>query len=805
MNITPHPQRPTFTQAQLLQARYCGRVTEAMRRARREIPSFPIDNVTPDVLSDRDDGVFVEAEPRDGGYRVHVTIADVAAHISAGSPLATAAWQRAFTVYGPGWIDSMFPKMLEENLSLEHGQERLGLTVTITLDKRFQPLHTNFTPVITRPDSSSYAQAGERMAHDPQFQLMAEIARGVEEQYFGGREVAWREWNEQPRSRQSRTSYDPQAMQMVATYMLLANSCVAKFFAESGLPFLFRNFDGAAENAHAVYSTQAERHTALEGHGLKGAYCHFTSPIRRAPDYFNALMVHHAVTVLEPMVECLHRVSPTKDAKMLRQVVWDAGPKILSTIYGKADIPPVRMRAALGKLLKEALDAGQLRLDEKLIREAVQQMHFLPLPLKKEALERDAEHINMLSLSPYMREVSRLSERYERSVERIDGVEKYDKNSLQGVSPEAFSAMLSSATHTGDMPRKLFDETIRRLRQGQFDKVKDGASIFIDEPRQNKDVTPEQVKYAHRWHALKREVARRIKHDPAAVNALMERLMRAIQPANLQTLEMALPNGESSAYAENDERIRAALITMDEPGFPTFASPFYSVGHNMRAALSHARYMFLEHFAFNQLQPVEQTAMPNLLYAELDLAPEKKRDLLNRMVREAGAEITLRELPTEAGYLVHIEVKGGEFAVPLHVEAEAESPEDAEKTAIRRMLRHNNFKAVVSRNQGISKDVLDPRTVLEDWVQRSGGTIAFEVPTQQKRGAPQHHAIATMLLNGREQKFHGHGPNVDRAMRAACVKGLQSMGWQLDDTSGRSWVSDVTAIDSPSNKLPART
>ena len=805
MNITSHPQRPSFTQAQLLQARYSGRVTDAMRKARREIPSFPIDNVTPDVLSDRDDGVFVEAEPREGGYRVHVTIADVAAHISAGSPLATAAWQRAFTVYGPGWIDSMFPKMLEENLSLEHGQERLGLTVSITLDKNFQPVHTNFMPVLTRPDNSSYAQAGERIASDPQFKLMADIAHGVEEQYFGGREMAWREWNEQHRSRQSRNSYDPQAMQMVATYMLLANSCVAKFFAESGLPFLFRNFDGEAENAHAVYGTQAERHTALEGQGLKGAYCHFTSPIRRAPDYFNALMVHHAVNVLEPMVASLHRVSPTVDVRLLRQAVWDAGPKILATLYGKPDMPAVRVRAALGKIIHDSLNKNHLKLSDTLMRNAIQQMQFPPLPLSKEELERNAEHINMLSLSPYMREVARLSERYERSVERMDGVELHDKTSLQNVSPESFSAMLLSAAHTGDMPRKLFDEAMRRLRQGQFDKVKDGASVFIEEPHRARDISPVQVKYAHRWHALKREVARRIKHDPAAVNALMERLERAIQPAQLKTLEMPLPNGESSIYAEGDERIRAALITLDEPEFPTFAPPFYSVGHNTRAALSHARYTFLEHFAFNQLQPVEQTAMPNLLYAELDLAPEKKRDLLNRMVREAGAEITLREVPIETGYLAQIEVKGGEFAVPLQVDAEAETAEEAEKTAIRRMLRHNSFKAVVSRNQGISKDVLDPRTVLEDWVARSGGSITFEVPTQHKRGTPQHQVIATMRLAGREQKFHGHGPNVDRAMRAACVKGLQSMGWRLDDTSGRSWVSDVSTPDSPRIKRPQRS
>lgn len=785
-----HLSRPGFSEPQLLQAQNVGEVTDEHRRKRRQIPSYPIDNVGPEVVADRDDGVYVETEHRgDGGYRVHVTIADVAAHVGIGSPLAQAAWQRAFTLYGGSWTDPMFPngplEKLEEKMSLEHNRERLGLTVSITLDKNFKPVHTSFLPVITHPDNSSYQQAHERMLHDPQFQLMADIAEGVKKHHFHGLAVPLDEiFSRRTLRRLQNSPEQMQAMEMVATYMLLANNCTAEFARKSELPFLYRNFDEAASDTHATYSTKPKRHTALERMGLKGAYCHFTSPIRRAPDYFNAVMIHHAIDALDLVEQRLRAEFRGINAKELHHNVWGQGAELLK-LLNDADKHPIRQRAAIQQLLtgivKETLIPGQPFSDNRM-RAAVAGMVIKPAPLSTEQLQGYADHMNALARSPDIRAVERQNEKYDQSVERIENVQAIDKESLAHLSREKFSSYLHAAAVTGDIPRNLFEEARKRIESGNYNMGVDGFTIFIEAAHAS----------ASRWTALKGLIATDLKKDPSAVNTMRAQLEQYLAPAEITEAKSAL-HGDTPEGGDKPSRIEVRLLRMQIPGLPTMAAPFYSVGHDDRAALSHATYSFLEHYAFAQLQPVEQTAVPSILYAELEVEDAKKRELLDRMAESIGAKVELHATETKTGRIIQtITVKGGELDEPITIEADEPTNKEALDTALRRMLRDERFKLAVSRDQQIASEMLNPQALLEEMVKKRGGEIKFE--RQPKTQGPHGATITVTYGDGSFVKFKDEGPNLDRAERAAAVKGLQAMGWQMDEVTHnaavKSWATE---------------
>lgn len=782
-------QRPGFTQTQLLQAEFIGGITEQQRAQRLQIPSYPIDNVSRDVVADRDDGVYVEAEHRNGGYRVHITIADVAAHIRPGSPLAQAAWQRAVTLYWSDGPDSLFPndpkRRLEEKMSLEHGRERLGLTVSITLDPQFRPVHTSFMPVITHPDNSSYQEAHERMLNDPQFQLMADIATGVKKHYFGGQSVPLEEIFSRRTLRRVHSAEQMQAMEMVATYMLLANNCTAEFARKSALPFMYRNFDEQADDTRASYSTKPGRHTALARMGLKGSYCHFTSPIRRAPDYFNGVMVHYAIDVVALLEHRLRTQFPMCDAKILHQQLWSHAPELLTMVQG-AKTNYSRYRVALQRVLTAALQPampdGEDPIDATDMRKLVGMLEFKPPPLTREELDHYADHINQLTRSPEIRAVERLNEKHEQNVDRMEAVAVADKDALARLTPEKFTSVLQAAADTGDMPRVLFDETMQRLKTGNFDKSVDGYTIFM-----------KALPDGNRWKALKRRIAQTLKDDPSAVNSIFARFENEISPATIELLKDTL-HSKSAHDRSGPPQIQARLYVMRREGQPV-AAPFYSVGHDDRASTSHAKYSFLEHHAFAQLQPIEQRVMPHSLYAELDMEGTQKRELLAQIAESVGAQVNIEEERAENGrYLMRIIVHGGDFSEPIYADADEVTADEAAHVAIRRMLRNDRFKAVVG-TQEFGQEMLNPQTVLEKMIRQRGGDIRVDLDPQ--RNGP-HRARVHISLNGQEMNFTSAAPNLDRAKRAAAAKALDYFGWTLDAPQQvGSWVTDLSRQTPP--------
>jgi ribonuclease R len=121
------------------EARSAGERVARAPGERRDLRALP--TLTIDPISARDFDDAISAEPIDsgerageGGIRVWVHIADVAAHVPAGSPLDREARRRSSSVYAPGAVEPMLPDALSSDAcSLVPGVDRAAVTVEMEL------------------------------------------------------------------------------------------------------------------------------------------------------------------------------------------------------------------------------------------------------------------------------------------------------------------------------------------------------------------------------------------------------------------------------------------------------------------------------------------------------------------------------------------------------------------------------------------------------------------------------------------------------------------------------------------------
>ena len=150
------------------------------RRDLTELATFTVD---PASARDFDDAVSARRE--DGGIRVWIHIADVAAHVTPGSELDREAAERANSTYVPGAVEPMLPRALSADAcSLVPGAERLAVTTEIEFAESGEPRSAGFYRSLIRSDHRlDYEQldqifAGRESAPDHVAQPLA-IAREV--------------------------------------------------------------------------------------------------------------------------------------------------------------------------------------------------------------------------------------------------------------------------------------------------------------------------------------------------------------------------------------------------------------------------------------------------------------------------------------------------------------------------------------------------------------------------------------------------------------------------------------------------
>ncbi len=114
------------------EAAQAARSAEKRDTKRMDLTDLPTFTVDPASARDFDDAV--SASQIDGGVRLWVHIADVAAHVRPGSALEAEAYRRANSTYVPGTVEPMLPLELSASAcSLAPGVDRLAVTAEMEI------------------------------------------------------------------------------------------------------------------------------------------------------------------------------------------------------------------------------------------------------------------------------------------------------------------------------------------------------------------------------------------------------------------------------------------------------------------------------------------------------------------------------------------------------------------------------------------------------------------------------------------------------------------------------------------------
>jgi ribonuclease R len=215
----------------------------------RDLPTFTVD---PASAHDFDDAV--SAEKTDGGVRLWIHIADVAAHVRPGDVLEKEAHRRANSTYVPGTVAPMLPHVLSSDAcSLAPDRDRLAVTSEIELSEAGEPLSAVFYRSLIRSDARlDYDQldeifAGRAKPPEPIAGPLA-LARTAAATLAGRR----------PRSSLEVESFEPEfrfedgqvvgahsvaqteAHRLIEHLMILANERVADLLERRRIPTLYR-------------------------------------------------------------------------------------------------------------------------------------------------------------------------------------------------------------------------------------------------------------------------------------------------------------------------------------------------------------------------------------------------------------------------------------------------------------------------------------------------------------------------------------------------------------------------------------
>ena len=321
--------------------------------ARTDLRDLLTLTIDPEDAKDHDDAVAIE--PVDDGFRLTVSIADVAHFVRPGSPLDREAMERGNSVYFPGRCVPMLPEQLSGDVaSLKADVDRRALSVILDIDAAGDVVGESFAVswirsrrVFTYEEVQAILD-GRQAADTPiteALKTMARcalalnsrrVARGALDLDIPESEIhVDAEGHPQSVRRRPRLL----AHRLIEEFMLAANEAVARRLERAHAPFLYRiheapddrgigdlvvrlaafglrlPHDGArlrsrdlraivdkirgkpAErvvNILVLRSMQQARYSAYKAihFGLASdCYTHFTSPIRRYPD----LLAHRAL------------------------------------------------------------------------------------------------------------------------------------------------------------------------------------------------------------------------------------------------------------------------------------------------------------------------------------------------------------------------------------------------------------------------------------------------------------------------------------------------------------------------------
>lgn len=268
-------------------------------------PEDQIDNYDYNVLSntcvitidvDRlgiyDDALSIEEE-KDGNLKLGVHIADPTNYVIPGGLVDKKARERAFSLL---FGKSMFPKGLLNNyLSLKEGVPRYANSFYFTIDKNGNVIKDEYCKTLLMVNknltTNEVNEILERGASNEYLDTTIKNLNNCKNRlarYFDFDPKYEQVKGEEMDIANTRIEGKDSASTIVRYAMALTNSRIASFAHQNNYPFIYRNYN---ENGDGLgeYSTTSRGHDGLN---LKD-YSHITCPLRRYPDFANAVALNH--------------------------------------------------------------------------------------------------------------------------------------------------------------------------------------------------------------------------------------------------------------------------------------------------------------------------------------------------------------------------------------------------------------------------------------------------------------------------------------------------------------------------------
>ena len=294
----------SFTTRQLEASKHLA-VSGFSENRREDLRSLPIMTIDGPKTRDFDDAVSLEMV--DGEMRIGVHIADVAAVIEEGSPIDTAAKERASSLYLPGRQIPMIPKDLSQDLlSLKEACDRPAISLLARFNQDGQLLRYRFTTSVIRVQKRfTYQEVNENLLKQSQFQDLHRLAEILRQKRMdrGAINLSLPELevdrDEDGMLKLELVPQDSPSRMIIAEFMILYNQLAALFCQNNDIPVLFRGQTQPTERlpldekGYIYYVFQQRRKlsplqigTHPKPHSGLGVdlYTQATSPIRRYLD-----------------------------------------------------------------------------------------------------------------------------------------------------------------------------------------------------------------------------------------------------------------------------------------------------------------------------------------------------------------------------------------------------------------------------------------------------------------------------------------------------------------------------------------
>ncbi len=328
------------------------RVDKNLLKNRQDLRHLPFVTIDGEDAKDFDDAVYAEPVKRSrGSWRLYVAIADVSHYVKADTSLDQDAYRRGNSVYFPGRVIPMLPKILSDELcSLKPKVDRLCMVCEMVIsDQGVLKKYEFYRAVIHSKARITYTEAANDLRQEQgeyysflqnlysvyKILLSARKERGALDFETTETRIIF---DENKKIERICPSERNEAHRLIEECMLMANVATARFLKKNKIPALFRvhsepspdkmknlkeflqemgvAFTGAKKittqhycqvleriesrpdkhliqtvllrsMSQAVYSEENTGHFGL----AYPAYTHFTSPIRRYPD----LLTHRAI------------------------------------------------------------------------------------------------------------------------------------------------------------------------------------------------------------------------------------------------------------------------------------------------------------------------------------------------------------------------------------------------------------------------------------------------------------------------------------------------------------------------------